>query len=241
MSRVGETSGQSVPKSRRPKFRQDSEQASPADKLHHEDTAGSGPAGGGDSNVPPTGKAKPDKDAARLHKSKLRMEKSGERLNTAKEKLAAQKPVKKPGPVKKTGRAVGRGVHGYVHGKIFQVEDENVGVEGAHRSELVGESAVRGTSRFVKRRVRSAPARAVRKAEREITSLRIAVRLPGAVAVLGLVAPSRPGIPWACSSAVGFVKQQAQPEQKQGGNMGMLLLVAAVVLIGGGAAFEPGA
>lgn len=165
MSRAGETSGQSVPKRRRPKFRHDSEQARPADKLHHEDAAGGGPAGGGDADAPP--KAKPDKDAARLHKSKLRMEKSGEKLNTAREKLAAQKPVKKSGPVKKAGGAVGRGVHGYVHGKIFQVEDENVGVEGAHRSELVGESAVRGTSRFVKRRIRSAPARTVRKTERK--------------------------------------------------------------------------
>ncbi|MEG0441977.1 MAG: NlpC/P60 family protein, partial [Oscillospiraceae bacterium] len=111
------------------------------------------------------GKAKPDKDTVRLQKSKLRMEKSGETLNTAKEKLAAQKPIKKPGPVKKAGRAVSGGVQAYVHTKIFQVEDENVGVEGAHRSELVGEAAVRGTSRFVKRRVRSAPSRAVRKAE----------------------------------------------------------------------------
>lgn len=160
MNRAGETLGQSVPKRRRSKFRQDSEQASPADKLHHEDAAEGGPAGGGDADAPP-------KDAARLHKSKLRMEKSGEKLNTAKEKLAAQKPIKKPGPVKKAGGAVGRGVHGYVHGKIFQVEDENVGVEGAHRSELVGESAVRGTSRFVKCRIHSAPARAVRKTERK--------------------------------------------------------------------------
>ena len=170
-------SGQSVPKSRPSKFHQDSEQARPADKLRHEDAAEGGPAGGNNADAPPTGeavppkgrtgtgKAKPDKDAARLNRSKLRMEKSGEKLEKAKEKLAAQKAPKKPGPIKKTGRTVGAGVHGYVHGKIFQVEDENVGVEGAHRSELVGEAALRGTSRFVKKRIRTHPARAVRKAE----------------------------------------------------------------------------
>lgn len=155
------TLGQSVPKFRR----ESSEAKSAADKLHREDATEGGPAGGGDTDTPPKGKAKPNKDAARFQKSKLRMEKSGEKLNAAKEKLAAQKPIKKPGPVKKVGRAVSGSVQGYVHAKIFEVEDENVGVEGAHRSELVGEAAVRGTSRFVKRRVRSAPARAVRKAK----------------------------------------------------------------------------
>lgn len=161
--------GQSVPKGR-PKYRRESEEAkAAAGKFRHENEA-EGAAAGGDADAPPTGKAgagkaKPDKSAERLQKSKLRMEKNGEKVNTAKEKLAAQNPPKKRGPVKKAGRAVSGTVQGYVHGKIFQVEDENVGVEGAHRSELVGEAAVRGTSRFVKRRVRSAPARNLRKAK----------------------------------------------------------------------------
>lgn len=160
---------QSVPK-HRPKYRRKSEEAKSATgKFRHENTA-EGAAAGGDADAPPTGKAgagkaTPDKNAKRLQKSKLRMEKSGEKVNAAKEKLAAQKPPKKRGPVKKAGRAVSGTIQGYVHGKIFQVEDENVGVEGAHRSELVGEAAVRGTSRFVKRRIRSAPVRAVRRAE----------------------------------------------------------------------------
>ena len=97
--------------------------------------------------------------------SKLRMEKRGERLDAAKEKLAKQKPPKKPGPVKKAGRAVGGGVHGFVHGKLYEVEQENVGTEGAHRSELVGESALRHGSRYVKRQIRQHPAKAVQKAE----------------------------------------------------------------------------
>ena len=97
--------------------------------------------------------------------SKLRMEKRGEKLDAAKEKLAKQKPPKKPGPVKKAGRAVGGGVHGFVHGKLYEVEQENVGTEGAHRSELVGESALRHGSRYVKRQIRQHPAKAVQKAE----------------------------------------------------------------------------
>ncbi len=97
--------------------------------------------------------------------SKLRMEKCGEKLEKAKEKLSKQKPSKKPGPVRRAGRAAGGTVHGFVHGKIFEVEQENVGTEGAHRSELVGETVLRRGSRFVKRKVREHPAKAVRKAE----------------------------------------------------------------------------
>ena len=97
--------------------------------------------------------------------SKLRMEKQGEKLDAAKEKLAKQKLPKKPGPVKRAGRAVGGGVHGFVHGKLYEVEHENVGTEGAHRSELVGESVLRHSSRYVKRQIRQHPAKAVQKAE----------------------------------------------------------------------------
>ena len=97
--------------------------------------------------------------------SKLRMEKRGEQLDKAKEKLAKQKPPKKPGPVKKAGRAAGATVHGYVHGKLYEVEHENVGTESAHRSELVAEAALRSTSRYVKKQIREHPAKAVQKAE----------------------------------------------------------------------------
>ena len=97
--------------------------------------------------------------------SKLRMEKRGEKLDAAREKLAKQKPPKKPGPVKKAGRAVGGGVHDFVHGKLYEVEHENVGAEGAHRSELVGESALRHGSQYVKRQIRQHPAKAIQKAE----------------------------------------------------------------------------
>ena len=97
--------------------------------------------------------------------SKLRMEKRGEKLEAAKDKLAKQKPPKKPGPIRRVGRAAGGAAHGFVHGKIYENEHENVGIKGAHHSELVGESALRHGSRFVKRKIREHPAKAVRKAE----------------------------------------------------------------------------
>ena len=113
----------------------------------------------------PKSKFRPKSQQEQTAESKLRMEKRGERLENAKEKLAKQKPPKKPGPAKKAGRAVGGGVHGFVHGKLYEVEHENVGTEGAHRSELVGESALRHGSQYVKRQMRQHPAKAVQKAE----------------------------------------------------------------------------
>ena len=124
----GATSGQSVPKSPKTKFRQKSQQ---------EQTAA----------------------------SKLRMEQRGAKLDKAKEKLAKQKPPKKPGPVKRTGQAAGAEVHAFVHGKLYEVEHENVGTEGAHRTELVGEAALRHGTRYVKKAIREHPQKAVQKAE----------------------------------------------------------------------------
>ena len=118
-------------------------------------------------NVPksPKSKFRAKSQQEQTAESKLRMEKRGEQLDKAKEKLAKQKPPKKPGPVKKAGRAVGATVHGYVHSKLYEVEHENVGTESAHRSELVGEAALRSTSRYVKKQIREHPAKAVQKAE----------------------------------------------------------------------------
>ena len=97
--------------------------------------------------------------------SKLRMEKRGEKLERAKDKLARQKPPKKPGPVRRIGRAAGGSVHDFVHGKIYENEHENVGIEGAHRSELAGEAVLRHGSRYVKKKIREHPAKAVQRAE----------------------------------------------------------------------------
>lgn len=48
-----------------------------------------------------------DSEQAKLHKSKLRMESREEKLGKARDRLVAQKPPKKPGPVKRAGRVAG--------------------------------------------------------------------------------------------------------------------------------------
>ena len=97
--------------------------------------------------------------------SKLRMERQGEKLDAAREKLAKQKPPKKPGAVKRLAHTAGHGVHGFVHGKLYEVEHENVGTEGAHRSELAAESVYRFGRRKLRKAIRKHPAKAVERAE----------------------------------------------------------------------------
>ena len=97
--------------------------------------------------------------------SKLRMERRGEKLDAAREKLAKQKPPKKPGAVKRLAHTAGHGVHGFVHGKLYEVEHENVGTEGAHRSELAVESVYRFGRRKLRKAIREHPAKAVERAE----------------------------------------------------------------------------
>ena len=97
--------------------------------------------------------------------SKLRMERRGEKLDAAREKLAKQKPPKKPSVVKRLAHTAGHGVHGFVHGKLYEVEHENVGTEGAHRSELAAESVYRFGRRKLRKAIREHPAKAVERAE----------------------------------------------------------------------------
>ena len=127
--------------------------------------AGEKNAGGTSGQSVPKSKFRQKSNQEKAAASKLRMEKRGEKLDRAKEKLAKQKPPKKPGPVRRVGRVASGSAHSFVHGKIYENEHENVGIEGAHRSELVGESALRHGSRFVKRKIREHPAKAVQKAE----------------------------------------------------------------------------
>lgn len=127
--------------------------------------AGAESAGGTSGQSVPKSKFRQKSNQEKAAASKLRMEKRGEKLDRAKEKLAKQKPPKKPGPVRRVGRVASGSAHSFVHGKIYENEHENVGIEGAHRSELVGESALRHGSRFVKRKIREHPAKTVQKAE----------------------------------------------------------------------------
>lgn len=124
------------------------------------------------SNIPPPserlqqGADSPSFTTRRDKRSAYRAERTGTKLEAAKQKQAKQKPPKKPGPIKSLRRTVQHEAWRYTHGKIYQAERENIGIEAAHRTELVGESMLRKTSRFVKQRRRTRPARRVHKWEK---------------------------------------------------------------------------
>jgi len=143
------TSGQNVQKSGG-KLKQDTEKARFSEKLQH-------------STVPEKMEVESDK----LNKSKLRMEKSGNKLEMTKEALATKKPIKKPGAIKSIAGAARVKAWLYTHSKIYQVENENVGIKAAHRTELAGEAVARGGVRHVKKMIRNQPERRVRTLERK--------------------------------------------------------------------------
>ena len=113
-----------------------------------------------------------ESEQEKISKSKLRMETREDKLNRARKKLEGKKPPKPRGPVRRVLGAAGWNVHGFVHGKVYEVEHENVGTEGAHRSELVGEAVGRAAVHTVKKRIREHPARAVHKAEAQYIKAR---------------------------------------------------------------------
>ena len=113
-----------------------------------------------------------ESEQEKISKSKLRMETREDKLNRARKKLEGKKPPKPRGPVRRVLGAAGWSAHGFVHGKIYEVEHENVGTEGAHRSELVGEAVGRAVGHTVKKRIREHPARAVHKAEAQYIKAR---------------------------------------------------------------------
>ena len=146
-------------------------------------TNNAGPAGDkgtSGQNVPKSPKGLKNKkskfrmesEQEKISKSKLRMETREDKLNRARKKLEGKKPPKPRGPVRRVLGAAGWNVHGFVHGKVYEVEHENVGTEGAHRSELLGEAALRQGTRYAKKRIREHPARAVHKAEAQYIKAR---------------------------------------------------------------------
>ena len=146
-------------------------------------TNNAGPAGDkgtSGQNVPKSPKGLKNKkskfrmesEQEKISKSKLRMEAREDKLNRARKKLEGKKPPKPRGPVRRVLGAAGWSAHGFVHGKIYEVEHENVGTEGAHRSELLGEAAGRAAVHTVKKRIREHPARAVHKAEAQYIKAR---------------------------------------------------------------------
>ena len=106
-----------------------------------------------------------DSEQAKLHKSKLRMESREERLNKARERLAKQKPPRKPSPIKRIARIAGHETHAFLHGKVYQEERDNVGVEGGHFVERSGEAALHYGRHKVRRAIREHPAKAAARAE----------------------------------------------------------------------------
>ncbi len=113
-----------------------------------------------------------ESEQEKISKSKLRMETREDKLNRARKKLEGKKPPKPRGPVRRVLGAAGWSAHGFVHGKVYEVEHENVGTEGAHRSELLGEAVGRAAVHTVKKRIREHPARAVHKAEAQYIKAR---------------------------------------------------------------------
>ena len=135
-------------------------------KFRAEPTGNSGAAPGeSGAEAPKRSKFHAKSKQERVNEAKIRMEKRGEKLGKAQERLARQKPPKKPGPVRRAGQMAKGEAWAFVHGKIYQAEHENVGIEGAHRSELVGEAALKKGTCYAKRKIREHPAKAVQRAE----------------------------------------------------------------------------
>ena len=130
----------------------------------------------------------------KLDKATRQAEKADAKLNAAREKLPTKRRAKmEKGFDPETGK-VGRRLHfektvksqgehfagplplrpvkaagnmasGFVHKKIYQVQEDNVGVKAAHKAELLAEGGVR----YALRRRKTAPYRKVAKLERKAT------------------------------------------------------------------------
>jgi hypothetical protein len=106
------------------------------------------------------------KENRQLNRAKRRADKSGVKLSKARVKPDNQKPRKPKGIIKSVSSVIGFEVAAKVRGKIHEVERENSAVEAAHKTEIMGERVVRATTRHVKHRIRTAPARRVQKLEK---------------------------------------------------------------------------
>ena len=156
------TSGQVGPKpAGGGKFRQDEEREKLSSRLRQDDEARRDTA----HEEQDAQKAGKDKQEKKKERAEAKAEHSAVKLEAAKEKLAQQKPQKPPGLPRRAVTAAGAGVWAYTHRKIHEVEHENVGVESAHKAELLAEAGVHKATRYTKRRIREHPARQVEKWE----------------------------------------------------------------------------
>ena len=158
-----QASGQVGPKSQSTgKFRQDGEREKPSSRLRQEGEAREDTV----CKEQAARKDQKDKREKKKERAEAKAEHSAVRLEMAKEKLSRQEPPNPPSLPKQAVMVTGAGVWAYGHRKIHEVEHENVGVEGAHKTELLAEAGAHKVSRYAKRRIREHPARQVRKWER---------------------------------------------------------------------------
>ena len=94
------------------------------------------------------------------------MERTADRLDAARVGLSRRRPQVTPDFVKTVHRAVGYKALTRVHGKIHEVENENVGVEAGHHVELTTERIGRAAVRRAGQRIRTQPARQAARWER---------------------------------------------------------------------------
>lgn len=157
---------------------------SPADDLGETNAKNSRPAGRrpaytpGNEGATPLGQSVPkdgggkfrmESSSEQVNRAKFRMEQREAKLDKARGKLVKQKPPRKKSLIRKAAGAAGWTFHGFVHGKIYENEHENVGIEGAHRSELAAEAAGRKLYRYGKRKVREHPTKAAQRAQSKFT------------------------------------------------------------------------
>ena len=121
--------------------------------MRQEDDKG-GPQDTGKAQEPEGSAEKAGSKKDKYQKAQAKAERAGEKLGKAREKLdkveakrAAQKP---PGLAKKAIRGARTEAWFYLHNKIHEVEHENAGVEGAHKSELTAEAGTRKLTRYAK-------------------------------------------------------------------------------------------
>ena len=79
------------------------------------------------------------------------------------EKVEKEPPKLKPGPMSRPAQEAGL----YLHGKIHEVEQENVGVEGGHKGEELAERQAGKAIRSARRRHKLKPYRAAARAEQK--------------------------------------------------------------------------
>ena len=131
-----QASGQVGPKSQSTgKFRQDGEREKPSSRLRKEGEAREDTV----CEEQAARKDQKDKREKKKERAEAKAEHSVVRLEMAKEKLSRQEPPKPPSLPKQAVMVAGAGMWAYGHRKIHEVEHENVGVEGAHKSGLIGE------------------------------------------------------------------------------------------------------